>query len=153
MLGKKSLPTVFSTALAALAMLVAVNTTAGAQHEHKSAGSSDKESSDKSSKEITVEGEVIDLYCFMLHPENGQGPDHAKCAKTCIQKGLPIGFLSDGEVYVLIGKEHESVKDLVVDFAGTKSRLKGTLVTHHGVKAIEFNAIEPVASAGGSPGK
>jgi hypothetical protein len=148
MLKKMSLPNVFSAILAALAMLVVVSTTAAAQHQHESAGSSDK-----TSKGITIEGEVIDMYCFMMHPETGQGPDHAKCAKTCMEKGLPIGFLSNGEVYLLIGKEHESVKDLVVDFAGTKSRLTGTPVTHHGVKAIEMSSIEPLASAGGSPAK
>jgi hypothetical protein len=94
--------------------------------------------------QITIQGEVLDLYCFMKHPDNGQGAGHAKCAQTCIRKGLPIGFLSDGEVYLIIGKEHESAKDIVVDFAGSQSVLTGTLVTHHGVKAIEVVSIEKV---------
>jgi hypothetical protein len=96
----------------------------------------------KTDGQITMTGEVLDLYCFMMHPDNGQGPGHAKCAKNCIQKGLPIGFLSDGEVYLIIGKEHESARDMVVDFAGSQAVLKGTLVSHHGVKAIEIASIE-----------
>jgi hypothetical protein len=94
--------------------------------------------------DVTLKGEVLDLYCYMKHPDSGQGAEHAKCAKSCIRKGLPIGFLADGEVYLIIGKEHESAKDMVVDFAGSQSVLKGTLVTHHGVKAIEIASIEKV---------
>jgi hypothetical protein len=100
----------------------------------------------ESNQEVTLVGEVLDLYCYMKHPADGQGSEHAKCAKTCIRKGLPIGFLVDGEVYLIIGKEHESAKDLVVDFAGTQSRLTGTLIEHDGVKAIEIAKIEKVAS-------
>ncbi|NIM65853.1 MAG: hypothetical protein GTO51_07690 [Candidatus Latescibacteria bacterium] len=97
-------------------------------------------------QEVVLMGEVLDLYCYMKHPANGQGPDHAKCAKTCIRKGLPIGFLADGEVHLIIGKEHESAKDLVMDFAGTQSRLTGTLIEHDGVKAIEIVKIEKVVT-------
>jgi hypothetical protein len=51
-----------------------------------------------------MEGEILDLHCFMLHPENGQGADHAKCAEMCINKGLPVGFrASTGEIYLLLG--------------------------------------------------
>lgn len=114
---------------------------AQAQHDqHK--GHSDKMKMDKSEGPTTLQGEVLDLYCFMKHPDSGQGAEHAKCAQSCIRKGLPIGFLSDGVVYLIIGKEHESAKDLVVDFAGSQAILKGTIVDHHGVKAIEVASIE-----------
>jgi hypothetical protein len=96
--------------------------------------------------EVTLTGEVIDMYCYMSHPATGRGPDHASCAQTCMRKGLPIGFLSGGQVYVLIGKDHESVKDLVVDLAGVQSKLTGKLMDHDGVKAIELIKIEKVAS-------
>ncbi len=116
-----------------------------AQHE----GHKQQAMQGESNQEVTLVGEVIDLYCYMKHPADGQGPDHAKCAQTCIRKGLPIGFLADGEVYLIIGiigKEHESAKDLVVDFAGMQSRLSGTLIEHDGVKAIEIAKIEKAAS-------
>ncbi|MBI4719880.1 MAG: hypothetical protein HY770_01335 [Chitinivibrionia bacterium] len=116
------------------------------QEEHKHGAMNNK-----TNQEVTLVGEVIDLYCYMKHPADGQGPGHAKCAQTCIRKGLPIGFLSNGEIYLIIGKaEHESAKDLVVDFAGMQSRLTGTLINHDGVKAIEITKIEKVAAA---PGK
>ncbi len=92
-------------------------------------------------KEITLTGEVLDLYCYMQHPASATGPDHAKCAKGCIRKGLPIGFLADGVVYTIIGQDHESAADAVADFAGRKAVLKGKLIEHHGVKAIELISI------------
>lgn len=101
------------------------------------------------SKEITLVGEVLDLFCYMKHPAQGQGAEHAKCAQACIRKGLPIGFLADGEVYLIIGKEHESAEDLVVDFAGMQASLTGTLIEHDGVKAIEIEKIEKVAAKSG----
>jgi hypothetical protein len=114
------------------------------QHEHKG-----HKMHGEADKEVVLVGEVLDLYCFMKHPAMGQGLEHAKCATTCIRKGLPIGFLADGEVYLIIGKEHESAKDLVADFAGIQSRLTGTLIEHDGVKAIEFAKIEEVAPESG----
>lgn len=107
----------------------------------------DKDHHDDMAKEVTLEGEVLDLYCFMMHPEDGQGPDHAKCAQSCINKGLPIGFMAkDGEVYVLIGKDHDPVADMVAQYAGMQSRLKGKMMMHHGLKAIEVASIEPLKS-------
>lgn len=94
-------------------------------------------------KEVTLKGEVLDLYCFMNHPDDGQGPGHAKCAAACIKKGLPIGFLSGGEVYLITGKDHEPVASLVADYAGKQSTVKGVVTMHHGVKALELKSIEP----------
>ena len=135
----------FSKGLLVLGLSIAVgigvlNAVATAQHDQHE-GHSEMKMGDAEGQ-ITLQGEVLDLYCFMKHPDNGQGPEHAKCAKNCIRKGLPIGFLSDGEVYLIIGKEHESAKDIVVDFAGSQAILTGTLVNHHGVKAIEIASIE-----------
>jgi hypothetical protein len=96
-------------------------------------------------KEVTMTGEVLDLYCYMNHPDTGQGPDHAKCATACINKGLPIGFLSNGEVYLITGKDHGPVASMVADFAGKKSTIKGTLMEHNGMKAIELISIAPAS--------
>lgn len=114
------------------------NAVAKDEHEHH-------KMHDDASAQISLVGEVLDLYCFMKHPENGQGQDHATCAKNCIGKGLPIGFMSDGEVYLLLGKNHESVKDLAADFAGVQARLTGFLVEHDGVKAIDVESIEAIS--------
>ena len=96
-------------------------------------------------KEVTMTGEVLDLYCFMNHPDDGQGPSHAKCAKACINKGLPIGFMSGGEVYLIVGKDHESAAGMVAEYAGAQSTITGKLIKHHGMKAIELASIKPAS--------
>jgi len=133
----------YTTALLALSISVAFFSVSAAQeHQHDM-----KMKADESGKQVTLVGEVLDLYCYMAHPASGQGPEHAQCAQTCIRKGLPIGFLSSGKVYLITGKDHESAKDLVVDFAGKQSRLTGTLIEHDGVSAIELAKIEAVSAA------
>jgi hypothetical protein len=93
-------------------------------------------------KEVTLTGEILDMYCFMKHPDNGQGMEHAKCAQNCIKKGLPIGFkAADGTVYLITGKNHESAAAMVAEYAGMQSVLKGTVIVHDGVKSIEIASI------------
>jgi Heavy metal binding domain len=99
-------------------------------------------------KPVTLTGEVIDLTCFMQHPDNATGMDHAKCAKACISKGLPIGFRAeDGTVYLLIGTEHEPIAKMVADAAGKKSTITGTIIDHDGVKGIAISAAPSDAAA------
>lgn len=118
----------------ALALVLVAPALAG--EEHKGHGDMDKQ--------VELQGEVLDLYCFMKHPDTGQGADHAKCARTCINKGLPIGFKVGDEVYLIVGHDHESAAEMVAPFAGKQARLKGMLVTHHGVQAIEIMGIEGI---------
>jgi len=93
-------------------------------------------------KTVTLTGEIIDLTCFMQHPDNSLGMEHAKCAKSCINKGLPIGFLrEDGTVYLLMGDGHESIASTVADIAGKKVKIDGVVVDHHGVKAIQLVSV------------
>ncbi len=104
------------------------------------AGSKDEKQS--KGKTVSLKGEVLDLYCYMLHPDWGQGKDHAECAQKCINKGLPAGFLADGEVYLLLGPDHGPAKDLVAEHAGHPVTLKGMLVAHSGVKAIQVSEVK-----------
>ena len=95
----------------------------------------------------TLTGEVLDLYCFMEHPESATGAEHAKCAQACISKGLPIGFMAaDGTVYLIIGKEHESASTAVAAFMGKKSTITGYVKESKGMKAIELVSIADVKS-------
>lgn len=97
-------------------------------------------------KPVTLVGEVIDLYCYTADPAGGRGPAHAKCAQTCIRNGLPIGYLSNGKVYLIVGeKDHANAKDLVVDFAGKESRVTGTLIERDGINALQIDKIDNVA--------
>lgn len=63
----------------------------GAQHKH----------SERESKTVTIQGEVVCLSCYLSH--NAKGESHAKCAIACIKKGLPMGILTDdGKLFVML---------------------------------------------------
>ena len=147
---KKTLFAALTVAFATLSVVGAI--AFPAQQEHSSSKGTMSQTSKGAeasmqtpSKQLTLDGEVIDLYCYMNHPESATGPDHAKCAESCMKKGLPVGFLSNGEVYLLLGKDHESIGAMAAQFAGVQSRLTGTLITHHGVKGIDVASIEPLS--------
>jgi len=96
---------------------------------------------------VTLTGEVLDLYCYMGHPETATGADHAKCASACIGKGLPIGFLTaDGTIYLIIGKDHESANAAVTEWVGKQSTLTGYVKEQKGMKAIELVSIAAAKS-------
>jgi hypothetical protein len=93
-------------------------------------------------KAVTLTGEVLDLYCYMEHPENATGAEHMKCAQSCIKKGMPVGFLSaDGTVYLIIGKDHQPVNATLADWAGKKSAITGVVKENKSMKAIELVSI------------
>lgn len=118
----------------ALTMALAVAATAGDEHKDK-----------KDKKTVSLTGEVLDMYCYMSHPESGQGAEHAKCANSCIGRGLPIGFLAtDGTVYLIIGSDHNSANEMVKGWAGKQSTITGTVVEHNGLKAIDITGIAEV---------
>lgn len=96
---------------------------------------------------VTMTGEVLDLYCYMEHPESATGAEHAKCAASCIGKGLPIGFLTaDGTIYLIIGKDHESASAAVAEWTGKQATLTGYVKEQKGMKAIELVSIAAAKS-------
>lgn len=122
-----------------LAVLMAVTMSAPALAQH---GHADKK---EDTKPIVMTGEVIDLTCFIQHPANALGMEHAKCAKTCMNQGLPIGFLAeDGTVYLLIGGGHDPLVSTVVDVVGKKVALSGIVIKQKGLNAIQFVSVAEV---------
>jgi hypothetical protein len=136
--------------LAPLLMLIAAVALAHEGHEHGKSPA----------KTVTLTGEVIDMTCFLQHPGSATGAEHAKCAKSCIKQGNPVGFLADnGTVYLLIGTDHDPIAEKVVDRAGVRSTITGVVVEHHGVKGFELVSIgaavagaKEAAQPGGMPG-
>ena len=100
---------------------------------------------DEHDHDVTLTGEILDLHCYLLHPETGHGPDHAKCANSCIDRGLPAGFLADGRVYVLLGPGHGSPREVVAGHAGKPVKLTGKLVEQGGVMALQVKSVEEAA--------
>jgi predicted lipoprotein with Yx(FWY)xxD motif len=65
--------------------------------------------------EVTVKGEIVDLYCNMRGDLRGMG--HKTCSTKCANQGNPIGFLDaeKGEMYTLLGRADYQATHIVRD--------------------------------------
>ena len=51
-------------------------------------------------KDMTVEGELVDVTCYM---NGAKGSEHQMCAIACAKNGQPVGIAAkDGKVYNLL---------------------------------------------------
>ena len=78
----------------------------------------------------TVTGEVVDLSCYLDHPETSKGASHKKCAETCAKKGLPMGLLTDDSQVFLLLEDHENPKGYAtaIDCGGEDDHRRGPKV-------------------------
>lgn len=84
----------------------------------------------------TIEGEVLDMSCYMAH--EGKGAKHKKCALACIKGGLPMGILTkDGAVYLVV-EDHSKKKAYkqLKKWAAEQVTVKGEIIERGGVQAI-----------------
>jgi len=84
------------------------------------------------SKEIT--GEVVDMMCYVDH--NAMGDKHAGCAAKCIKGNGPVGIVSDGKAYLIVG-DHKPMNDALAEFAGKTITVKGKLAERSGIAMLE----------------
>jgi len=92
-----------------------------------------KDSLDASaSKEIT--GEVVDMMCYVDH--NAMGDKHAGCAAKCIKGNGPVGVVSDGKAYLIVG-DHKPMNDALAEFAGKTITVRGKMAERGGIAMLE----------------
>jgi hypothetical protein len=92
-----------------------------------------KESLDASAtKEVT--GEVVDMMCYIDH--NAKGEKHASCGEKCIKGGGPVGIVSDGKAYLVVGA-HKPMNDELAPLAGKTVTLKGKMASNGGMTMLE----------------
>lgn len=114
--------TIAATSIAALAI-----SPLGLAQEHHH----DKDAA--SSKEVT--GEIVDMMCYIDH--NALGEKHGQsCGVTCIKSGGPVGIVSDGKAYLVVG-EHKPMNDELAAFCGKTITLKGKMAERGGIAMIE----------------
>ena len=92
----------------------------------------------------SVTGEVVDLACYMAHPETSRGPSHKKCAETCAKKGIPLGLLTDDKQVFILLEDHENAKPYgqAKDKAGEKITIDGNKVAQGGLQGIVVEAVK-----------
>ena len=88
-----------------------------------------------------LQGEVIDLMCYVGH--DAMGKKHADCAQSCIKKGGPAAILSsDGKLYVATIAEHGSVADTLGKLGGQKVKVTGKIASKGGSNFVEIAKVE-----------
>ena len=123
----KSKPTLTKIAItAALIGAFAASPLAIAQeHEHGDDAAASKE----------VTGEVVDMMCYVDH--NAVGEKHGQsCGAKCIKSGGPVGIVSDGKAYLVVG-EHKPINDQLAEYCGKNITVKGKMAERGGIAMIE----------------
>src|SRR5215472_16922829 len=103
--------------------------------------SASEENAKGSAADVALSGTVVDTVCYL---QNGNhDAKHTSCAKACIEKGVPAGFLADdGTLYILFDQKPGSVKDKVAGLIDVPVTLKGTPMMRGGIKGIQLKSIE-----------
>src|SRR5438094_6004297 len=85
------------------------------------------------SKEVT--GEVVDMMCYVDH--NAVGEKHGQsCGAKCIKSGGPVGIVSEGKAYLVVG-EHKPINDQLADYCGKNITVKGKMAKRGSIAMIE----------------
>ena len=125
--SNNSKPTLIKIAVTAtLIGVFAVSPLAIAQeHEHGDDAAASKE----------VTGEVVDMMCYVDH--NAVGEKHGQmCGAKCVKKGGPVGIVSDGKAYLVVG-EHKPMNDQLAEYCGKTVTLKGKMAERGGIAMLE----------------
>ena len=98
------------------------------EHQHG------KEKSDAAA-EKSVTGEIVDMMCYVDH--NAVGESHGQsCGAKCIKGGGPVGIVSDGKAYLVVG-EHKPMNEQLAEYCGKTVTLKGKLADRGGIAMLE----------------
>ncbi len=85
--------------------------------------------------EKSVTGEIVDMMCYVDH--NAIGESHGQsCGAKCIKGGGPVGIVSDGKAYLVVG-EHKPMNDQLAEYCGKTVTLKGKLADRGGIAMLE----------------
>jgi hypothetical protein len=92
---------------------------------------------------VTVNGEVIDTYCYALM--GAKGESHRQCAIDCVKAGIPAGLLEEGtgKVYVLLpSKDKTGLPGGVIDKMGRMASITGKAYTSGGSNFLTVESIK-----------
>ena len=92
----------------------------------------------------TITGEAADIACY-LGGKGGEG--HAACAKSCADKGNPLGIVSKGAdgkdtVYLVLGGGGKAAKDVLGDLMGKQVTATGVVTEKGGMKVLTVAKVE-----------
>jgi hypothetical protein len=120
-------PTLMKVTIAATCITALTISPLALAQEHEHGGDA------ATSKEVT--GEVVDMMCYVDH--NAVGEKHGQsCGAKCVKNGGPVGIVSDGKAYLVVG-EHKPMNDQLAEYCGKTVTLKGKMAERGGIAMIE----------------
>jgi hypothetical protein len=120
-------PTLMKVAVAATCITALTISPLAVAQEHEHGGDA------ATSKEVT--GEVVDMMCYVDH--NAVGEKHGQsCGAKCVKSGGPVGIVSDGKAYLVVG-EHKPMNEQLAEYCGKTVTLKGKMAERGGIAMIE----------------
>jgi len=120
-------PTLMKVAIAATCITALTISPLALAQEHEHGGDA------ATSKEVT--GEVVDMMCYVDH--NAVGEKHGQsCGAKCVKNGGPVGIVSDGKAYLVVG-EHKPMNDQLAEYCGKTVTLKGKMAERGGIAMVE----------------
>ena len=76
---------------------------------------------------LTLRGEIVEVSCFSKGVAQSTGASHVACAKDCVQKGQPLGILTEEDGLLKITGDYAANKYAkLVDFIGKQVEVRGT---------------------------
>lgn len=89
------------------------------------------------SREVTLEGEVVDFECYLR--DGSRGERHRSCALTCRKNGGSLAIVEDrtGDLYPVAGNTAASDPGAAVaEFIGTRVAVRGQLYERAGARIL-----------------
>ncbi len=111
-------------------------------HDHGTGSAEQPVASAGASEEQSLTGEVVDVFCYLDHGEEGLGEKHASCAKKCIKTGLPVAIKVGNELYLASLADHEPANELLADYAAQQVTVHGKIMERDGQKFIAVSHVE-----------
>lgn len=93
----------------------------------------------------TMEGELVDLACYLSDGDKAMGEKHMKCGLKCAQEGhQPMALVTkDGAVYVIaVSHEDPSVFAQLSKVVNSQVKVTGKMMEQKGLKGIEVSKVE-----------
>lgn len=93
-------------------------------------------------KDVTVQGEVIDTFCYLTM--GAKGASHKTCGMECARKGSPVGLLEEGtgKLYTLLPeKDKTSLPDSVVSKMGETAVVTGDAYSQGGSQYLRVEKV------------
>lgn len=86
---------------------------------------------------VTVVGEVVETYCWVVHEVGG--PAHAQCGIDCAKRGLPVALYESMSrtAYILLpARDKMGLPPELVAAMGQRVRVEGQMITRGGIKFL-----------------